>query len=88
MCSMTNYSNPRHESIMNQNPKSGWLKGPLTNEDVERLTHKLHGAGLIHSCLTCDNFDEKAELCELYKQRPPARVIAFGCPSWQNEIPF
>ena len=40
------------------------------------------------TCLTCDHFDEKAEQCGLYKARPPARVIAFGCPSYVNEVPF
>lgn len=74
----------------------------LTNEDVDRITKKLHIAGLIHSCITCANFKEKdgevkpeqkpndypAETCLLYRQRPPARVIAYGCPSWVEDLPF
>lgn len=40
------------------------------------------------SCLTCMNFDEKKEQCTTYKQRPPARVIAFGCDSFEEDIPF
>lgn len=40
------------------------------------------------TCLTCDHFNEPGELCKLYNARPPARVIAFGCPSYQDEIPF
>lgn len=40
-------------------------------------------------CLTCDHFRENPnELCGLYGKRPPARVIAFGCPAYENEIPF
>lgn len=40
------------------------------------------------TCLTCDHFNEPQEQCTLYKQRPPAKIIAFGCPSYVNEVPF
>lgn len=42
------------------------------------------------TCITCSHFDETNELCRLYKLRPPARIIAFGCKSYadQDEIPF
>jgi hypothetical protein len=43
------------------------------------------------SCLTCINFSEQREGCSLANyQRPPARVIAYGCPQWEDvdEIPF
>jgi recombinational DNA repair protein RecR len=42
------------------------------------------------TCLNCQNFDEKSELCKFnsYNQRPPARVIVTGCPSHEDEIPF
>ena len=76
------------------------LDKPVTNADVERLTMKLHQAGLIHSCLTCGHFAEHgqqgisdqdtfpAEHCTLYNLHPPARVIAYGCESWQEGLPF
>lgn len=45
----------------------------------------------LRSCLTCMYFKEDAEVCE-HKQnsglRPPARVIAFGCKLYSEEIPF
>jgi len=46
--------------------------------------------GMTTSCISCINFTEEAEFCKLYKARPPARVIAFGCSSYfdQEEIPF
>lgn len=57
---------------------------------------------LVRNCLTCTNFVEhgypnnangpgfNTETCRKYGARPPARVIAYGCPSWFNEdeIPF
>lgn len=44
--------------------------------------------GATKSCLTCDHFNEPGEICRLYQARPPARIIAFGCPSYVDEIPF
>ena len=43
------------------------------------------------SCLNCDFFIEAPEICKKANQRPPARVIAFGCPGHENindEVPF
>lgn len=42
------------------------------------------------TCIKCDNFDEKNELCKLYNARPPARIIAFGCEQYKDDdwIPF
>lgn len=40
------------------------------------------------TCLRCINFDEITERCTLANQRPPARVIAFGCPKFAPDIPF
>ena len=39
-------------------------------------------------CITCDYFKETEELCKRYDVRPPARVIALGCSSYEPEIPF
>lgn len=52
--------------------------------------------GLQQSCLSCHFFDEdgrksgEKEQCTAYKERPPARVIAFGCPNYSDadDIPF
>lgn len=45
---------------------------------------------LVRTCLSCSSFNEPSEYCQRYKARPPARVIAYGCPSYINEdeIPF
>ena len=42
------------------------------------------------SCINCANFREKTEMCGLVMQRPPAKVIAYACPKWEDkdEIPF
>ena len=43
------------------------------------------------SCMNCINFNEQREGCSLANwQRPPARVIAYGCPQWEDidEVPF
>lgn len=45
---------------------------------------------LQRNCLVCLAFDERSEVCTLYQQRPPARVIAYGCPSFKDvtDIPY
>lgn len=60
---------------------------------VQDMTLKLHEARLIHSCVTCVHFRESTEGCALAGgARPPARVVAYGCPSWSDgeddDIPF
>lgn len=42
------------------------------------------------SCLSCCNFREATEICKLANQRPPAKIIVFGCNSYcdKDEIPF
>lgn len=41
------------------------------------------------TCITCEYFNEQ-EICTVANQRPPAKVIVFGCDSWTDgdEIPF
>lgn len=43
----------------------------------------------IPTCLNCQWFDEGSEACRYAgaNARPPARVIAFGCPAYEG-IPF
>ncbi len=42
------------------------------------------------SCISCVHFRHKEEVCNLYKQRPPAKVIAAGCPQYMDNlgVPF
>lgn len=55
--------------------------------DMLRLARKIHERRVIPSCMTCANFDEQKEVCDAVHppRRPPARVIAYGCPSWEDE---
>lgn len=40
------------------------------------------------TCIRCEHFDEKPELCRLAEKRPPARIIALGCEKFEEPIPF
>jgi len=42
----------------------------------------------LDTCMSCEHFDEASEVCKLAGQRPPARVIAYGCPEYLPDIPF
>ena len=49
-----------------------------------KLAQKIHEMRVIPSCMTCNNFEEETEHCRLFQQRPPARVIAYGCEYWDD----
>jgi hypothetical protein len=63
-------------------------------KDIQDLANKIDNmkAESMHvSCINCNSFDEKIECCMRYRQRPPARVIAYGCQDWANiddDVPF
>lgn len=43
----------------------------------------------LRSCMSCEFFTERTEGCELAQgARPPARIIAYGCERWVEDIPF
>ena len=45
-------------------------------------------SGCLNNCLLCKHFVEHMEMCEKYGQRPPARIIAYGCPDYDASDPF
>lgn len=62
-------------------------------QDIKKVIDKhliKEKSGCQPSCLSCTKFDERTELCEPYQQRPPARIIAFGCNLYvdNDDIPF
>lgn len=43
----------------------------------------------LRTCLNCDRFNIENEVCNLYIQRPPAKIIAKACERWESiELPF
>lgn len=54
--------------------------------DMLRLTKILHKRRIIPSCMTCEYFEEKSEFCTKYFVAPPARIIAYGCEGWDDNI--
>ena len=55
---------------------------------IDRIVDMVDCARLYRSCITCSHFDEPGEVCQLAGQRPPARVIAEGCPLYSEQPPF
>lgn len=51
--------------------------------------HLRRKAGVRLTCVECYQFDHHSEVCNMFRQRPPARVIAFGCEHFESDdIPF
>lgn len=58
------------------------------NELQKRLLGVIEAARFEHTCLGCEHFAESSEVCAVYKQRPPARVIVQGCSAFEPIVPF
>ena len=55
------------------------------------VTNALSATDLYQSCLTCKRFNQNSEICGLYNQRPPARIIVNACKDYvdvEDDIPF
>lgn len=74
------------------------IKPQLRDDAMMDMAHAVRNAvnavaaksALTKSCMNCTLFREDSELCMRFAQRPPARVIAYGCSEHEdvNEIPF
>lgn len=51
------------------------------------ITEFLMEKGFFTTCLNCSYWDNQKEICQYYKQRPPAKVIVSGCET-HTDIPF
>jgi hypothetical protein len=51
------------------------------------LIERLEAEGYLNNCLTCANWNEQAEICRKFKERPPLKVIVTGC-EYHELIPF
>ena len=53
---------------------------------AEVVQELLEQADCFRTCLSCIHFKEADELCVVSNPpaRPPARIIAFGCPAYQD----
>lgn len=58
----------------------------IANHIMQHIKVALNQA--TRSCLACEHFNESNELCGYYNQKPPARIIAFGCDKYEDKIPF
>lgn len=70
------YTNKQLEYVLVEGGKA-MLRLLQRNEDSVRRT-----------CVECLHFDHQSEHCILAAQRPPARVIAYGCREYTDDIPF
>lgn len=59
----------------------------LLNKLALGFTEYMMQTGYFCTCLNCHNWNDKQEICKLYNQRPPARVIVSGCES-HEDVPF
>lgn len=64
------------------------LRSLVMNGVLKILESKFHYP--YRTCLNCFHFIEKDENCKMYNARPPARIIAYGCKSHDDNdnIPF
>lgn len=85
----------RHEYIMVFKPTlrpeaEGELRETIT-QAIKKMVEVEFAYQLPYkTCINCDHFIEKTEMCKQWNAKPPARVIAFGCDKYKDEdlIPF
>lgn len=53
----------------------------------EELIKKFKHWVIDQSCLQCMHWEDNKEMCKLFNQRPPAKVIVNGC-KYHEFIPF
>jgi len=62
---------------------------PVSDEERAIIRNFVELVSRRKCCLTCQHFDEDREGCALYDMnRPPARIVAYGCPSYLENPPF
>lgn len=59
-----------------------------TSELLDRVELLVRELRPLRCCIACAYFREADEFCEVAQCRPPARVIAFGCPAYADAPPF
>jgi len=68
---------------MNRSETIKELSNELCKELIKILDTNLK------SCINCTQFNHETEVCNKFNARPPAKVIARGCPDWiHSEITF
>ena len=55
---------------------------------VEDIVKEARNKNPYINCVSCLNFNQHDEVCEIAKARPPAIVIVTGCEQWLDDIPF
>jgi len=61
----------------------------ISAETLTAAALKSPAIGVMRTCITCMKFIENTEHCSQFGAQPPARVIAYGCPQYENDdIPF
>lgn len=53
-----------------------------------RMTAILIERGIVTSCMNCGYWDRSTDRCRLYDLLPPPAIIAGGCASWDELLPF
>jgi hypothetical protein len=55
----------------------------------DQLHHELLNNYIIQGCTNCEHFRAlDGEVCALAQQRPPVKVLVYGCKEWLPDIPF
>lgn len=68
-------------------PARSALLKELADQTSEGLVKMMMELGWMKTCVNCFYWEDKTEICTLYKARPPAKIIALSCPS-HEDIPF
>lgn len=69
------------EALMND------VRNAVMKETALELASYMENKGWFNTCLNCCEWNETNELCNKFKERPPAKIIVKGCEH-HTDIPF
>ena len=68
---------------------------PILRQDAwlnlsSTLIGNITNANVFQNCLNCMNWDYAGDKCKKYDAKPPAEIIVYSCPDYQDdgEVPF
>lgn len=80
----TNVHKPANETLPQQYERKRRMRAEFAVKSQTSLIENY----VIQSCINCEHWNDKQNVCRYYDALPPPQVIAVGCGMHDFDIPF